>query len=104
MNVVGLDQDSEQLTQENNTSRNDASNIIIHCLYGHYASTRKKVNDTCGKAVYMGTINRGFAVFTYCDKALNLLRPICHCICTFYSICLDLFVSKVIFNLFYLYL
>jgi hypothetical protein len=38
---------SERLMQENDTSKNDASNIITHCLHGRCIGTRK-MNDTCG--------------------------------------------------------
>jgi len=32
---------SEQLTKDNDTLRNDVSEITIHCLYGHIVGTRR---------------------------------------------------------------
>jgi hypothetical protein len=40
-NTVGQTKNSEWLTQESDSSRNDASSIITHCLYGWCTGTRK---------------------------------------------------------------
>jgi hypothetical protein len=65
---------------ENNTSKNDASDIIIHSLYGHCARTRK-MNNTCGKAMHTGTMDRGFTVLLFCIwevPSSTLIQSICY--------------------------
>jgi hypothetical protein len=51
---------SEQLMQENNTTRNSIL-IIISQHYVDNLLEPEEVNDTCGKTIYVGTMNRGFA-------------------------------------------
>jgi hypothetical protein len=52
---------SQWLMQENNFSKNDASDIIIHCLYGRCAGNREN-DDTCGKTMRKRTMDSGFTV------------------------------------------
>jgi hypothetical protein len=53
---------SERLMQEHDTSRNDASDIIIHCLYGLCTEARK-MNDSRGKTMHRGMMDKDFIVF-----------------------------------------
>jgi hypothetical protein len=54
---------SEWLTQENDALRNDASDIIIHCLYGRCTWTRKNKQYLC-KYNKQRTMDTGFKVLT----------------------------------------
>jgi len=52
---------SEQLMQENNTSRNSTFSTISQ----HYVDDflrPEEINDTCGKKIYAGTMDRGFTL------------------------------------------
>jgi hypothetical protein len=41
--------------QENNTLRDDASDMIIYCFYGRFTGIRK-INDIFGKTVHRGMV------------------------------------------------
>jgi hypothetical protein len=50
---------SEQLTKENNTLRNNTFYLIIRCLYGNFFGP-EKMSIMCGKMT--GMMDRGFTV------------------------------------------
>jgi hypothetical protein len=55
-------ENSGRLTWENDTSKNDESDIIIRFYMGVVLGL-EKINDTCGKTTHTGTMDRGFTVF-----------------------------------------
>ena len=50
---------SEQLIQENNSLRNSTFSIILQRYVDDFLGP-EEINDTCGKTVHVGTIDRGF--------------------------------------------
>jgi hypothetical protein len=65
---VGQDQESEKLTRENKTSRNNTYYLITNCLYGQFLGLQE-MNDTCRTVMHIGMMNRGFNVCSNSKKS-----------------------------------
>jgi hypothetical protein len=76
----------EQLMQENNTLRNSTSSIISQHYVDNFLGP-EEMNDTCGKTIYVGILDRDFTllghVFAMSVACLSpwrsgfSLRPVC---------------------------
>jgi hypothetical protein len=60
------------VTQENNTSSNDALDIIPHCVYGRCTGTRK-MNDTRSETMHRGKMDRDFTADESMDISVTLV-------------------------------
>jgi hypothetical protein len=70
---------SKQLMQENNTSRNSTFSIISQRYVDNFLGP-EEMNDTCGKTIYVGAVDRDFSllghVFTMRFSCLPLTMEV----------------------------